>query len=908
MSKWISHDGTPRHSGRYPWGSGQNPEQRGKSFLGAVKTLKKEGLSEVEIAKSQGMNTAQLRKKKSIDKASQKKEVYTEIVKLRDKGVSKMEIGRRLGINESSVRDYLKKTTQERSAITGAIADKIRARVNEKELLDVGIGLERYMGVSRTRLKTALSMLEEEGYTTHLIDVPQLGTTHVTKMLVLSKPNVTTREVYLNKEKISLIDDYSEDGGRSFLGLEPIRNIDSKRIKIQHAEEGGTDKDGVIELRRGVPELSLGEKRYAQVRIGVDDTHFLKGMAIYADDLPDGVDIRFNTNKSKNVPMIGPKNNTILKLNEKDEDNPFGSIVRQRHYIDADGKEQLSALNRVGYKDDSGEEGAWGSWAKTLSSQMLSKQNPVLAKKQLELSYDIKKEEYDEIMSFTNPVVKKVLLDTFSDDCDSGAVHLKAAALPRQRSHVILPLLDIKETEVYAPNYRNGEKVVLIRYPHGGIFEIPELTVNNKNKTGKRLYGANAEDAVGIHPKVAQQLSGADFDGDTVLVIPNGPGVGIRTSPSLNGLKDFDPRILYKLPEGAPKMTKVQKGIQMGQISNLITDMTVKGGIPNPEEITRAIKHSMVVIDAEKHGLDFNKSYIDNNIAALKKKYQGSARSGASTLISKASSDYRVDERKSYSKTDPATGKKVYEYTGNTYVQTKKGSIDPNTGKPTHTTVLDKEGNPKIVKRQQPSTKMAETEDAFSLSSGTSMEDIYAVHANRLKALANTARKSSIETEKMVYSPSANKTFESEVSSLTAHLNLALKNAPLERHANLTGNIILAAKKASNPSLEPSEIKKLKGQILTDQRNRIGAKKQRIDITAREWEAIQSGAISATTLLKIIKNTDIDKIKQLATPRAAITMTSTKIAKANVLLAAGHTQAEVADQLGVSVTTLSKSL
>lgn len=67
---------------------------------------------------------------------------------------------------------------------------------------------------------------------------------------------------------------------------------------------------------------------------------------------------------------------------------------------------------------------------------------------------------------------------------------------------------------MYAPNYKDGETVALIRYPHGGTFEIPILTVNNKQAEGKRVLGNTPADAIGINSKVAGRLSGADFDGD----------------------------------------------------------------------------------------------------------------------------------------------------------------------------------------------------------------------------------------------------------------------------------------------------------------------------------------------------------------------------------------------------------
>lgn len=874
MPKEIKHYGTPRHSGRYPWGSGEDPEQRHRSFLGTVRELQKQGLSEKEIARGLGIvdrrgepSIAQLRAKKSIAKDAVKKADVAEAWRLKNKGMSNVAIGERMGLNESSVRALLNPGLQERADVTRVTADVLKEHVEKKGYLDVGLGTELYMGISRTKLKTAIALLEEEGYRVHNFDIEQLGTGKKTNMMVLTKSDVTYGDVQRNKDKIGMISSYSEDGGRSFLGLEPIRHIDSKRVHVRYAEDGGANKDGVIELRRGVEDISLGNAKYAQVRIGVDGTHYLKGMAMYSDDLPKGVDIVFNTNKHNTVSKMD-----AMKPLKDDPDNPFGATVRQRHYADSTGKKQLSALNIVN------EEGDWGTWSKTLSSQMLSKQSPSLAKKQLELSYSIKKEEFDEIMSLTNPVVRKKLLDSFADDCDSSAVHLKAAALPRQGAHVILPFPNMKPGEIYAPNYRDGEQVVLVRYPHGGTFEIPQLTVNNKQKEAKRTIG-NAKDAVGIHPTVAERLSGADFDGDTVLVIPNSKGA-IKTSSALKGLANFDPKESYPAYEGMPRISPRTKQLKMGDVSNLITDMTIKGA--TSDEIARAVRHSMVVIDAEKHNLNYKQSYIDNGIAQLKQKYQGSPTSGAATLISRASSEKRVDLRKD--RVDPVTGRKVYEYTGETYT-TRSG---------------------KILKKTISSTKMAETEDAFTLSSGTPMETVYASHANKLKALANTARKESIMAPRMAISQSAKQTYAPEVASLKAKLNIALKNKPLERQAQLLANKVVSAKRSANPDIDAADIKKLKGQALVEARVRTGAKKEKILITDREWEAIQAGAISTNTLSQILNNTDLDKVKHLATPRASTTLTTAKMAKAKSLLNAGYTQSEVADVLGVSASTLTK--
>ena len=684
-------------------------------------------------------------------------------------------------------------------------------------------------------------------------------------------------EVFNNKDKINVPNVYSEDGGRSFLGIETPKSVSSDRVAVRYAEEGGSDADGVIYIRPGVDDISLGGARYAQVRIAVDGDRYLKGMAMYKDDLPDGVDLMFNTNKSN----TGNKLDAMKKQSD-DPDNPFGAVVRQRHYIDKDGKKQLSAMNIVN------EEGQWDDWSRSLSSQMLSKQTPALAKRQLDISLESKKTQLEEIMSLTNPAVKKKLLDTFADDVDSSSVHLKAAALPRQKTQVILPINSLKDTEIYAPQFRNGESVVLIRYPHGGTFEIPELRVNNRNAEGRKNIGTDATDAVGINAKTAARLSGADFDGDTVLVIPNNSGA-IRTTPPLKKLKGFDPQTEYPGYEGMKPMSTRAKQKEMGDVSNLITDMTIKGA--NDAEIARAVRHSMVVIDAEKHKLNYKQSHKDNNIAELKQKYQGRSNAGASTLVSRASSDIRVPDRierpaKRGGPIDPVTGRKVYEETGASYT--------------------DKNG--KVVQKKVKSTKMAETTDAHTLSSGTRMEAIYADHANRLKSLANTARKESLATPPVKRSPSAAVVYKDQVTSLDAKVALAFRNKPLERKAQLLANTTVSAKRQANPNLENSEIKKIKGLALEEARRRVGAKKTPIEITPTEWEAIQAGAISNKKMVDILNNTDVDKVKKLATPRTASVMTPTTMARAKAMLARGATQAEVADALGIPTSTLNEGL
>lgn len=892
----LMHYGTPRHSGRYPWGSGENPYQSSTGLYGMAKQLKSEGMSDKEIAESFGMSTREYKSAYSNAKNEVRAANRAEALRLKDKGYSNTAIGQRMGVNESTVRSWMDEDIAERSSISKNTAKALKSAVDDKKYIDIGGGVENQMGISRTALDNAVKMLKDEGYTVHYIQTEQLGTGHKTSIKVLAPPDTTYSEVWNHKADIEFPGFHSEDKGRTIDKIGKPVSISSKRIKINYAEEGGKDKDGVIELRRGVDDISLGKAKYAQVRIAVDGTHYLKGMAMYRDDMPDGVDIIFNTNKAKGTPMLGEKDNSVLKPMKKDQDNPFGATIKgerelilaQRYYTDKNGKRQQSALNIVN------EEGDWNTWRKSLSSQMLSKQSPMLAKKQLKLAYDLKQDEFDSIMKLENPVIRQQLLDKFADGCDSAAVHLKAAGLPRQASKVILPFPSMKENEVYAPSFRDGEEVVLIRYPHGGTFEIPRLKVNNKVPDAKKTLH-NAQDAIGINAKVAERLSGADFDGDTVLVIPTSTAK-IKTSKPLDGLKDFDPQRDYKAYPGMPEVkgSGFNKQQQMGNVSNLITDMTIKGA--TPDELARAVRHSMVIIDAEKHNLNYKQSAIDNNIAALKEKYQGGKNRGASTIISRASATAYVpvrkeltntkymtdDEKKRYSK-----GEKIYRETGETYISKKTG---------------------KETKRISKSTKMAETSDANTLSSGYMIETVYSEHANKLKALANKARAESRSTDYIPYSKEAHVKYKDQVDSLNSKLNIALKNRPLERKAQLIANAKVKNVYAANPDMDSDDLKKLKGRCLTEARLQTGASKQQIKIEPKEWEAIQAGAISTNKLKSIVQNSDLDVLKQLAMPREMRGVTPAQESRIKVLESRGYTLAEIADAVGVSTSTITNVL
>jgi hypothetical protein len=861
-------------------------------------------MTDTEIAKYHGITTTELRARKSIGNARAKQDNILQAEKLREKGYGYTEIGKIMGKPESSVRALLAPGEKDKAGAVQTTANMLRDHVDRKKYVDIGRGTEIQLGVTTTRMNTAVAVLKEEGYQVHSIQQPQLSSANqFTRQKILVKPGISLAEVNANRGNIQQIHDYSEDNGRTFFKPEPPLNISSKRIAINYKEDGGDKADGVIYVRPGVKDLDMGESRYSQVRIAVDGTHYLKGMAVYKDDLPHGVDLVFNTNKSN----TGNKKDALKPLKD-DPTNPFGAITRQVR--DPKTGKVTSAMNKVGAKEGAGEEGAWDTWSRNLPSQMLSKQSPDLARQQLGVTYERRKKEFEEISSLTNPTVRQELLMKFADSTDSAAVHLKAAALPKQSTKVLMPVPSMKEHEIYIPSLNNGDRVALVRFPHAGPFEIPQLTVNNKNREARALLGSAAVDTVGVHHKVAERLSGADFDGDTVLVIPNHSGL-VKSAPALEGLKDFDPK-KYKLPADSPllkdpKKLAADKQKQMGRVSNLITDMSLQGA--SSDHLSRAVRHSMVVIDSEKHELDIKASEKDNNIRELKQRYQGGGNRGASTLLSKANATVRIDEKRLRKPSqggpiDLKTGEKVFVPTGRTRAE-RRVVVDPVTKQRTFVETGAR------IPIQVKSKQLAETNDAFSLTTKPiphTMEVIYAEHSNRLKSLANQARLEAVHTKATPYDPNAKTVYSKEVTSLNSKLALAKANAPLERHAQRLAQQAVSVKRQANPHMDEDDVKKLKQIELTNARIATGAAKHRVSVTQEEWNAIQAGAVSTTKLKEILTNSDIDSVKKLALPKKAKLMTTTAKARAQTMLKSGYTQAEVADALGVGVTTLKVAL
>lgn len=868
----LIHYGTPRHSGRYPWGSGKDPYQSAKSFFAERQRLREQGLGDTDIARAWGMSTTEFRAIGMHLGEEKRAGDISRAVRMKQAGLPNTVIAEKMGINESSVRNLLSKDAREIRSSVDRTADILAEQANKHKYIEYGAGVELNMGCSDATLRTAVEVLKQRGYVTNEVYIKQAGSDKFTTLKVLSPPGTKRSDLMANRDKIRTPGIAADLDGAFTTGIKKPSSISSKRVKVRYDEDGGTDMDGVIQIRRGVKDLSLGNSTYAQVRIAVDGTHYLKGMAMYSDDLPKGVDVVFNTNKEKGTPKLGPKDNTVLKPMKKDPDNPFGATIRKQLYFKGkDGKQKLSAINIVN------DEGTWDKWSQSLASQFLSKQSPVLAKKQLAKVRESKQKQYDDIMKLTNPSLRKKLLISLADDCDSASVHLKAKALPGQSSQVILPLPHMKKNEIYAPNYRNGEVVSLVRYPHGGTFEIPQLVVNNRNKKARHTLG-QVTDAVGIHPSVAERLSGADFDGDSVVVIPHRGKTRIKATKPLKGLEGFDPKRAYPKYDGMKVMSDTQT--QMGKISNLITDMTIKGA--SEQELARAVRHSMVVIDAEKHQLNYKQSERDNGIAALKKKYQSG---GASTLISRASGDKRIPKRKIRSARegggiDPKTGQKVWVETGESYIDSRG----------------------KKVLRTEKAPRMALTNDAFSLSSGTRMENLYAEHANSLKALANKARKEAVSQPRVKKNPEAARRYSREVAELKAQINVARKAKPLERQAQVIANGVVDAKVRSNPDMTYKDRAKVTAMALKTARQRLGYDRNatRIRPTPLQYRAIQEGAVSQSMIDQILESADLDHLKSLAMPKQTQPLTRRQANRISIYRKNGSTVAEIADALGIS--------
>jgi len=937
-------------SGRYRKGSGSKPYQHGiGDFLERVDFYKKSGVkSEKELAALCGFtkqdgtgNTTTFRVAYQRELHTWKKNRAAYAQSLLDKGMTKKAVANELGIRDSTLNSWLNPKSLERVNRSQSMADFLQKQVDEKKMIDVGAGVEKELNISKTKLTEAIAILQDKEYQLFGGRVPQATNPgQKTTLSVLAAPDQKWSDVYNHPEMIQSVKDYivrENLDGKEYISKkwQYPASLDSSRLMIRYADDPdayghtGVESDGTLEIRRNVPDLDLQGSRYAQVRILVDNKKYLKGMAHYSDNMPDGIDVIFNTNKTRDQADI------VLKKIKADPNNPFGALLRKDggQYMYEDPK---TGEMKLGLINKTRQEGDWEEWKDSLPSQFLAKQPMALINKQLGLAIADKKAELADIMKLNNPTVKKSLLLDFADGCDSDAVHMQAASLPRQKYQVILPVPTLKDDEVYAPNFKDGETIALIRFPHQGIFEIPILKVNNRNPQGKEIMGENPMDAIGVNQKNAGILSGADFDGDTVMCVPcNDPKFGetrIMNRPPLEGLEGFEPKDEYAYDRVETRLEKVKKidkqgnvvygddgkpvyeeknvdhyfrnghefkqmtrtGLEMGKVSNLMMDMTLKGA--DDADLAMVARHAQVVIDAEKHHLDWQASELDNHIKEMKKKYQervededGSIHYGASTLITRAKSPTQIVKPTGTPHIDPETGKLVYtekQLTPQTY-------IDKKTGK---------------EKTRMEDAYLLDTKDnAFDLvfDKNNPKEVAYATYANTLRAMANEARKEYLVTGDITYNKQAEEKYHEEAEHLLSELMISELNAPRERMAQLYSRSIYLSLK-DNPDITKKELKKAADSALAEGRTRFGASRHKIDISPREWEAIQSGAIKKTNLEKILKYADSDKVRQYATPKDAVALTTGQKARIRAALDSGKSAALLAEQYNVSVSTINQ--
>lgn len=866
------------HSGRYPWGSGDKRIH----FTEAVAALKESGITDkTKQAKELGISRNELQAHLSSEHAAIREEFTKRGRDLVGNGKSVNQAANELGVPEATLRSYLNNTApsthQARLTRAKQVTDMYRKALEEQSgYIDVGAGTEHQIGITKYQKDMALEALKQDGYYVHKVLLRNL--TNPDKPIstqVLTK-NPDQYDVQGKHALDVQLPNYQYEGVK-LTGISKPVDVPWKDVSINYGINGENDRDGTILVRRGNPEADLGASHYAQVRISVGGTHYMKGMAMYGDDddfkgLPSNVKYIFHTNKPSTK---SPQD--VLKKQKDNPLNPFESSIRH----------QKGVFNIVN------QEGDWSDYRTTLASQFLSKQNVSFVKERLKDTFKRDKEDYDSIVAITNPVVKQKLLQDLVGDpkdktkrgsIDTEQFHMRAVGEPGTRYKTLIANPWLKANEVYAPDYNDGDHVVLVRYPHGGTFELPDLVVNNKAPKSKKLLG-NAIDGIGIHPEAAHKLSGADFDGDTVIVLPNNSGK-IKYRKSLPGLKNFDPND-YELtdPKDLPyettrknrytgKEEKVTvypgkhisprgKQTEMGNVSNLITDMTIKGA--SDTELARAVKYSMVVIDSEKHHLDYKAAADAYGIKSLRKKYM--------------------------TKINPDTGRKSLG--ANTLISVAKHEQTKGEGKGTLINTLAKQGR------------------LDKINSGSPVENAYQNYIEQLQVIKNNGQKelSTIDIPKR--DPYAAKAYSHEVLSLNSKIKSISAQAPLERKAQVEANQAFKEYIEANPTVSTDRKKSLRSEMLNNARlsNGVTPYEKKVHITPKEWDAIQANAISKTALEKLLSKADMDELRSYATPKSKQAISPAKLSSIKRMMASNnYTLAEIAQSTGLSPNTIKSAL
>lgn len=888
-------------SGRYPWGSGDERTR----YHEEVDKLKLKGFDTIDKqAKELGLKRSELQQHLSRENSVIKEYVVSRGNEIIGTGKSIRQAAEELNMPDATLRNYLStgtpKTAKAKLEKAEAVKNMYKAAIDKQaKYIDIGAGTEHQIGITDYQKKLAVEALKNEGYYVHPVRMPNITSPDkpITTMVLTKDPD--PKSAQRNVLDVQL-PNYQYNGVK-LTGIKKPMDVSWDDVKISYGTNGENDRDGTILVRRGVKDADLGDTHYAQVRISVGGTHYMKGMAMYgdADDFKGTkADYIFHTNKpSTKTPQ------EVLKKQKDNPLNPFESSIRR----------QRGVFNIVN------QEGDWNDYHPTIASQMLSKQRIPFIKERLNDTIKMHQESFDKIMSITNPIVKKKLLEDLGGDpndptkrgaIDTAQIHLRAIGEQGTRFKTLISNPWLKPNEIYAPDYKNGEHVVLVRYPHGGTFEIPDLVVNNKNTKSKKLLG-NAIDGIGIHPETARILSGADFDGDTALIMPNNNGriksSDARTTHAFKSLREFDPNT-YELTskadlpyEGKVKnkysgveetkmiypgrhITPRYKQTEMGNVSNMITDMTIRGA--TNDELIRAVKYSMVVIDSEKHHLDYKQAKDDLGISALQKRYMtkidpdtGRKSIGANTLISVSKHDLGLSKEKRKELLDAG----LSQYEINKEMQ-KHGKLLPT---------------------------LADQGKLSKINSGTPVEALYQNYIERLQTMKETARKTVSEIKTPERSDVARKVFKNEVASLGSKIKSIQSQAPLERKAQIEANRAYREYVHSNPDISTDRKKNIRSEMINKARDQNGlpAYEKKIHITPDEWNAIQSNAISKTAMSTLMKKADMEELKEYAMPKKKSNISSGKLASIMRKLENGSaTLAEIAESEGMSVNAIKYSL
>lgn len=110
--------------------------------------------------------------------------------------------------------------------------------------------------------------------------------------------------------------------------------------------------DGVIFIRENVPDLDLGGKHYAQIRLLTSENTLIKGMAMFSIDIPDGKDVVVHYNAKY-------KTQTIVPITEE-------SSIKVELLNDGIGSCIYDMERKIDYD--------WDEWRNNLPTQFLSKE------------------------------------------------------------------------------------------------------------------------------------------------------------------------------------------------------------------------------------------------------------------------------------------------------------------------------------------------------------------------------------------------------------------------------------------------------------------------------------------------------------------------------------------------------